>query len=76
MGARIFAVADAFDAMTSDRPYRRALPFERACREIAEGAGSQFDPEVVATFAAVAPRLPDLHASLHSGPLAGVAVPD
>jgi len=67
LGARIFSVADAFDAMTSDRPYRRALPFERACQEIADGAGSQFDPSVVATFAAIVPRLPDLHASLHGG---------
>ena len=66
LGARIFAVADAFDAMTSDRPYRQALPFERACQEIADGAGSQFDPAVVATFAAIAPDLPDLHASLHA----------
>ncbi|HET6751709.1 MAG TPA: HD-GYP domain-containing protein [Actinomycetes bacterium] len=63
LGARIFAVADAFDAMTSDRPYRRALPFERACQEIQDGAGSQFDPTVVEVFAAIAPDLPDLHAS-------------
>jgi HD-GYP domain-containing protein (c-di-GMP phosphodiesterase class II) len=67
LGARIFAVADAFDAMTSDRPYRRALPFEQACREIADGAGSQFDPAVVATFQAIAPGLPGLHASLDGG---------
>jgi hypothetical protein len=65
-------VADAFDAMTSDRPYRRALPFERACQEIADGAGSQFDPAVVATFAAIAPGLPDLHASLHGGGFGGL----
>jgi HD-GYP domain-containing protein (c-di-GMP phosphodiesterase class II) len=81
LGARIFAVADAFDAMTSDRPYRRALPFEQACQEIADGAGSQFDPAVVATFQAIAPGLPDLHASLHGalaqdGPLARAAAPD
>jgi HD-GYP domain-containing protein (c-di-GMP phosphodiesterase class II) len=64
-GARVFAVADAFDAMTSDRPYRQAMPFDRACQEIAEGAGSQFDPSVVDAFTAIVPGLPDLHASLH-----------
>jgi hypothetical protein len=46
-GARVFSVADAFDAMTSDRPYREAIPFGQACQEIADGAGSQFDPAVV-----------------------------
>ncbi len=50
LAARIFAVADAFDAMTSDRPYRRALSSERAVEEIREGAGSQFDPDVVRVF--------------------------
>jgi len=51
LAARIFAVVDAFDAMTSDRPYRRALSLERAIGEIREGAGKQFDPEVVRVFA-------------------------
>jgi HD-GYP domain-containing protein (c-di-GMP phosphodiesterase class II) len=50
LSARIFAVADAFDAMTSDRPYRGALPVDRALLEIREGAGTQFDPEVVRVF--------------------------
>ncbi|MGH2819210.1 MAG: HD-GYP domain-containing protein [Actinomycetota bacterium] len=44
LGARIVAVCDAFDAMTSDRPYRGALPLEVACGELQEGAGAQFDP--------------------------------
>lgn len=48
--ARVFAVVDSFDAMTSDRPYRRALPLERAVDEIREGAGTQFDPTVVIAF--------------------------
>lgn len=47
IGARILNVADAFDAMTSDRPYRRALPAEAALRELERGAGTQFDAEVV-----------------------------
>jgi len=47
MGARILNVADAFDAMTSDRPYRRALSIEAALQELERGAGSQFDRSVV-----------------------------
>jgi HD-GYP domain-containing protein (c-di-GMP phosphodiesterase class II) len=48
--ARIFAVADSFDAMTSDRPYRRARPVDVALEEIENGAGTQFDPEIVDAF--------------------------
>lgn len=50
LGARMFAVADTFDAMTSDRPYRRALPPEAARDEIVRHSGSQFDPQVVEAF--------------------------
>lgn len=50
LGARIFAVADAFDAITSQRPYRAAGSLDAARDEIARCAGSQFDPEVVAAF--------------------------
>jgi putative nucleotidyltransferase with HDIG domain len=50
LGARIFSVADALDAMTSERSYRRALPFEEAVRRITEASGSQFDPDVVDMF--------------------------
>ena len=50
LGARIFAVADTFDAMTSDRPYRRALPWETARDEIVRHSGSQFDPQIVEAF--------------------------
>ena len=48
--ARVLAVADAFDAMTSDRPYRPALSELRAVAELERCAGTQFDPEVVAVF--------------------------
>ncbi|HEX7149671.1 MAG TPA: HD-GYP domain-containing protein, partial [Actinomycetota bacterium] len=71
--ARIVAIADAFDAMTSDRPYRKAIPFDRACQEIADGAGSQFDPVVVEAFTAIVPELPGLHAALHAGPVDSLA---
>jgi len=50
LGARIFAVADTLDAMTSDRPYRKALPFSAAREEIIRESGRQFDPEVVKVF--------------------------
>ncbi len=50
LGARIFSVADTLDAMTSDRPYRRALPLAAAQAEIEREAGRQFDPEVVRVF--------------------------
>ncbi len=45
--ARIICVADAFDAMNSDRCYRKAYPMEKIVKELKEGAGKQFDPEVV-----------------------------
>lgn len=48
--ARIFAIADTVDAMTSDRPYRKALTFERAYQEVRDNAGKQFDPELVEMF--------------------------
>jgi putative nucleotidyltransferase with HDIG domain len=50
LGARIFAVADTLDAMTSDRPYRKALPFSAAQEEIVRESGRQFDPEIVRVF--------------------------
>lgn len=48
--ARVLAVIDAFDAMTTSRPYRPALPTDVAMQEISDGAGSQFDPEVAGMF--------------------------
>jgi putative nucleotidyltransferase with HDIG domain len=53
LGARIFAIADTLDAMTSDRPYRKALAFAQAREEIERCAGSQFDPELVQVFLAL-----------------------
>jgi putative nucleotidyltransferase with HDIG domain len=48
--SRILAIADAFDAMTSDRPYRKALPPRKAMQELVDNAGTQFDPELVPHF--------------------------
>ena len=50
INARIFAVADAFDAITSDRVYRRGKPYEAAAQELDDWAGRQFDPKVVEAF--------------------------
>jgi len=50
LGARILAVADSFDAMVTDRPYRKAMPPWTALEELAAKAGTQFDPQVVEAF--------------------------
>ena len=50
LGARIVAVADSFDAMTTDRPYRKGLPPWKAFEEMEKGTGKQFDPKVVDAF--------------------------
>ncbi|HXG39438.1 MAG TPA: HD-GYP domain-containing protein, partial [Candidatus Limnocylindrales bacterium] len=66
LGARVIAVADAFDAMTSDRPYRAALHPLTAIEELRRGAGAQWDPVVVAHFIRLvtdpASELPDTEA--------------
>jgi len=53
LGARILAVADSYDAMTTDRPYRSGMPPWKALEELERCAGTQFDPVVVACFKAV-----------------------
>lgn len=53
LGARIFAIADSLDAMTSDRPYRKGTTFASAREEIVRCAGKQFDPQIVETFLAM-----------------------
>jgi cyclic di-GMP phosphodiesterase len=50
LGARIFAVVDTLDAMTSDRPYRKAMTYQQAREEITRCRGTQFDPRVVDVF--------------------------
>jgi hypothetical protein len=59
--SRVIFVCDAFHAMTTDRPYRKAMSFEAARKELQEGAGSQFDPDVVAAFLRLAPNALETH---------------
>ena len=54
--ARILAVVDAFDAMTHERSYRKAMSMEQARAELKRGAGTQFDPAVVEAFLALVSR--------------------
>jgi putative nucleotidyltransferase with HDIG domain len=56
LGARIFAVADCFDALVSDRPYRAGMEPERVVEVIKQGAGRQFDPQVIQAFLEVMSR--------------------
>jgi len=58
LSARILAVADAFDAMVSDRPYRHGMPVEEALRQIEEGAGTQFDVQLAESFVRLVRTLP------------------
>ncbi len=74
LGGRIIAVADAFNAMTSDRIYRPAMPHERAWAELRAHCGTQFDPEIVAVFEQVVdedgrlrPLSPNLERTLSDG---------
>jgi ribonuclease P protein subunit RPR2 len=66
LGARIFSVADALDAMTSDRPYRKARRWGDAVSEIAVESGKQFDPQVVAAFQDSEPELRAVYEALNT----------
>ncbi|MEX1254489.1 MAG: HD-GYP domain-containing protein [Dehalococcoidia bacterium] len=67
LGARIFAIGDTLDAMTSDRPYRKALPAEVARWEILRHSGTQFDPQVVQAFLLVFDQLAKKAEEDHEG---------
>jgi HD-GYP domain-containing protein (c-di-GMP phosphodiesterase class II) len=60
LGARLFAVIDTLDAMTSDRPYRRGMSFDAAKSEILRLPGTQFDPQAVSAFLALEPVLHEM----------------
>ena len=70
LAARIVASADAFSAMTTDRPYREAMSLERAIGELSANAGTQFDPDVVEALLRVLAR----HAGEEHGPTAAAAI--
>jgi HD-GYP domain-containing protein (c-di-GMP phosphodiesterase class II) len=59
LGARVFGVVDAYDAMTSRRPYRQAMSRDQACVEIAHHSGTQFDAAVVEAFLTMVRRSPE-----------------
>jgi HD-GYP domain-containing protein (c-di-GMP phosphodiesterase class II) len=72
LGVRIFAVADALDAMTSHRPYRPPRLWSAAVREIERGAGSQFDPDIVLALTEIERPLRRIHFhDANVGPLSG-----
>lgn len=57
LAARIVSVADAYHALVSDRPYRKGMPIEKACAILKEGAGTQWDIDLVRQFISIAPSL-------------------
>ena len=57
LAARIVAVADTFHALISDRPYRKGMSIEKACKILKEGAGKQWDSDLVRHFIGIAPAL-------------------
>lgn len=57
LAARIVSVADTYHALVSDRPYRKGMPIEKACQILKEGAGTQWDPDLVRQFISIAPSL-------------------
>lgn len=62
--ARLISVVDSFDAMTNARPYRNALPTERAVQEIKEFSGRQFDPQLVKPFLEILPQVTESDAEI------------
>jgi len=62
LDSRILAVADAFDAMTSDRPYRSSMPLEKSLAILRDGAGSQWDPDIIDSFMGIQPAIAKIRA--------------
>lgn len=74
LGARILAIADSFDAMVSDRPYRKGMPVEQAIAELQRCSGTQFDPELVNVFERVIAS--DVFAMSDSAVNSSISVPN
>ncbi len=68
LGARVLAVADALDAMTTDRPYRRPATLDQALAELRRYAGTQFDPQVVEAVLAAGPQVEAIYYNTHGEP--------
>jgi putative nucleotidyltransferase with HDIG domain len=76
LGARIFAIADTLDAMTSDRPYRKSLTFAQARQEILRCSGTQFDPAIVKVFLSMPDELwSDLRRQVQHGSSSPLGIP-
>ncbi|MDY0292068.1 MAG: HD-GYP domain-containing protein [Desulfuromonadaceae bacterium] len=69
INARIFAIADVFDALTSRRSYKKPIPFDKALKILEEGRGSHFDPELLDIFKGIAPALYQQVSTLSQGAL-------
>jgi HD-GYP domain-containing protein (c-di-GMP phosphodiesterase class II) len=63
--ARLMAVGDSFDAMTSARPYRDALPVDEAARRLRAGSGTQFDPDAIEAFEAMVEEFREIRARMN-----------
>ncbi len=74
--ARILAVADAFSAMTTTRPYRRALPLREALHRLEDAAGTQLDPKLVTAFVSGIETAPDAPLPGDGRPLRRLWTPD
>jgi HD-GYP domain-containing protein (c-di-GMP phosphodiesterase class II) len=75
VGARIILACDAYHAMTSDRPYRKAMPHAEAIRELGRGAGTQFDPQVTEVLIGCLYSQRQMGAARTAGELSAAAVP-
>jgi putative two-component system response regulator len=73
--ARIVAVADVYDALTSNRVYRAALPHATARRMIIDGSGNHFDPDIVEAFVDLSDQFESISLSLGDGPPGGLSPP-
>jgi putative two-component system response regulator len=75
LAARLLTIADVFDALTSERPYKAGMDASEACARIERGAGTYFDPQVVSPFLALVARQPAFVLPRHSCPVPPAAPP-